>query len=410
MPLTALEIKRSQPKEKDYWLNDERGLRLLVKPNGSKYWRLKYRFANKQKTLALGIYPDVSLKKARLQREQAKLQISQGVDPSKERQIQKRRALFENGTQFSVLALEWWEYQKGTWTEDHAQRLWKRIKDNAFKEMDLQPMEKIEPRDILAIIRKVESRDALDVASRVLQDIRRVFRYGVQNGKIDHNPVGELTGILKPRIQRHRASLPVEELGQFLVDLKGYETKGRLLTQLALEMLIFTFVRPGEVRGAQWSEFDLENQIWRIPAHRMKMQSEHLVPLSSQVIRILDEIKSITWQYELLFPSERNRNECISDNTMRRAMIRMGYDGKTEGKSHATPHGFRANASSVLNEKGFNPDAIERQLSHSERNGVRAAYIHHAHYLEERKEMMQWGADYLVEKAGVQDYQYHCST
>ncbi|NKB75886.1 MAG: tyrosine-type recombinase/integrase [Gammaproteobacteria bacterium] len=400
MPLTALEIKQSQPKDKDYWLSDERGLRLLIKPNGSKYWRLKYRFAGKQKTLALGIYPETSLKQARLQREQAKIQISQGTDPSRERQEQRRQRLFENGTQFSVLALEWWEYQKGTWrTEDHAQRLWKRLKDNAFKEMDMQPMEKIQPRDILRIVREIESRDALDVASRVLQDIRRVFRYGVQNGKVDHNPAGELTGVLKPRIQQHRASLPIEELGQFLVDLRKYESQGRLLTQLALEMLIFTFVRPGEVRGARWSELDLENKLWRIPAHRMKMRSEHLVPLSTQVIKILDEVRPITGQHELLFPSERNRDDSISDNTMRRAMIRMGYDGKTEGKSHATPHGFRANASSVLNEQGFNPDAIERQLSHTERNGVRAAYIHHAHYLEERKGMMQWWADYLEKKS-----------
>ena len=395
MPLTALEIKRSQPKEKDYWLSDERGLRLLVKASGAKYWRLKYRFAGKQKTLALGIYPETSLKEARLQREQAKIQISQGVDPARERQIQKHQQLFENGTQFSVLALEWWEYQKGTWTEDHAQRVWTRLRDNAFKDMDMQPMEKIQPRDILEIIRKIESRDALDVASRVLQDIRRVFRYGIQNGKIDHNPAGELTGILKPRIQRHRASLPVEEIGQFLVDLRSYESQGRLLTQLALEMLVFTFVRPGEVRGARWSEFDFENKLWRIPAHRMKMRSEHLIPLSTQALRVIEEVKPITGQYELLFPSERNRNDSISDNTMRRAMLRMGYDGKTAGKSHATPHGFRANASSVLNEQGFNPDAIERQLSHTERNGVRAAYIHHAHYLEERREMMQWWADYL---------------
>lgn len=248
---------------------------------------------------------------------------------------------------------------------------------------------------MIAVVRRIESRDALDVAARVQQDIRRICRYAVQMGRLWHNPAGDLSGVLKARKTSHRPSLGRDELPGFLRELEGYEKRGRLLTKLAIKLLVLTFVRSGELRGATWDEFDLEERLWRIPASRMKMGTEHLVPLSAQSVEVLEHIKPITGQYDLVFPSERRRTECMSDNTMRRAIFKMGYDGKTEGKSKAVPHGFRATASSILNESGFNPDAIERQLSHMERNGVRAAYTHHARYLEERREMMQWWADHL---------------
>ncbi len=399
MKLSALEIKRLSAQDKDYWISDEKGLRLLVKRNGAKYWRLKYRYQGKQKTLALGVYPDVSLADARSARDKAGVALSEGVDPSQEKKLNVNPALkpLEDSERFSVLALAWWKHQRGTWTEDHAQRVWVRLRDNSFDLMDRKSMKQIDPQDILAVVRGIESRNALDVASRVLQDIRRVFRYGVQMGILATNPAFELSGIVRTRKTQHRASLAVDELGGFLCDLQHYHQQGRLLTRLALQLLIYTFVRPGELRGARWSEFDCKARLWRIPAGRMKMRAEHLVPLSTQAIAVLEEIKPITEQYDLVFPSERNRDECISDNTMRRAMMRMGYDGKILGKSKATPHGFRANAASILNEQGFNPDAVERQLSHMERNGVRAAYTHHARYLEERETMMQWWADYLDE-------------
>jgi len=395
MSLTAQQLKNMEPQSKSTWLSDTKGLRLLVKPNGAMYWRMKYRFDGKQKTLALGVYPEVSLKDARMARDKARVKLSEGIDPMAERNEAKTQQSFDEGHRFSVLALEWWEHQKGTWTKDHANRVWVRLRDNSFKDLDTVPIKKIQPRDILAVIQKIEERNALDVASRVLGDIRRVFRYAVQMGKIQFNPAIDLTGVLKPRKRQHRASLPVEELGQFMRDLKTYEQRGRLLTKLALHLLILTFVRPGELRAARWPEFDREKALWRIPAKRMKMKTEHLVPLSNQALALLAEIEPITGEYDFVFPSERDRNKPISDNTMRLAMFRMGYDGKTEGKSRATPHEFRANASSILNEQGFNPDAIERQLSHMERNGVRAAYTHHARYLEERTKMMQWWGDYL---------------
>ena len=395
MPLTTMQIQRFSPRKKDHWLSDEKGLRLLIKPNGSRYWRMKYRFQGKQKTLALGVFPEVGLKDARLARDKARLKLAEGIDPNEEKQRLIREQALDGGEAFSAIAKEWWEHQKGTWVKGHANRVWSRLEKNSFAELDKRPFDNIRPQDILYTLRKIEERDALDVAARTLQDIRRVFRYAVQTGRLAHNPASELSGVLKARQSEHRASLPNRELGQFLSDVRQYKKHGRLLTQIALELLVLTFVRPGEVRGARWDEFDFKEKLWRIPAERMKMRTEHLVPMSEQVVALIKEAQPISSQYELVFPSERDRDEPLSDNTMRRAIFRLGYEGKTKGKSRCTPHGFRANASSILNEKGFNADAIERQLSHIQRNKVRAAYMHHAQFLDERREMMQWWADYL---------------
>lgn len=398
MPLTDVKVKQVKPQDKDTWLSDEKGLRLLVKSNGSKYWRLKYRFHGKQKTLAVGVYPAVSLKAARKAVTDAKKLIAEGVDPGLKKKQAKQQARVNMDHSFESLAKEWWQHQKGTWTEDHANRVWVRLRDNSFPVIGQRPITEIHPQDVIAIIRQVEGRDALDVAQRVLQDIRRVCRYAVQIGRLVHNPAIELSDVLKGRKTSHRASLPREELPVFLTALSSYEEKGRLLTRLAIELLVLTFVRPGELSGARWDELDLENKLWRIPGGRMKMGTDHLVPLSHQSLAVIERLKPISGQYELLFPSERSRQNCMSDNTMRRAIFKLGYDGTQEGKSKVTPHGFRATASSILNETGFNPDAIERQLAHMERNGVRAAYTHHARYLDERHKMMQWWADYLDQK------------
>jgi integrase len=395
MALTDVQIKAAKPQEKDLWLSDEKGLRLLVKANGSKYWRLKYRFNSKQKTMALGVYPNVSLKDARNLVGDARSLLADGVDPSHKKKKDKRQAIVNMENSFEVMAKEWWEHQRGTWTQGHTERVWTRLRDNAFPAIGQTPITEIHPQDVIAVIRQVERRGALDVAQRVLQDIRRICRYAVQIGRLVHNPAAELSDILKARKTEHRASLPRDELPGFLLALESYDNQGRLLTRLAIDLLILTFVRPGELRGARWSEFDFEGKLWRIPARRMKMKTDHVVPLSRQSLAVIEQLKPITANYELVFPSERVRSEAMSDNTMRRAIFKLGYDGAQEGKSKVTPHGFRATASSILNETGFNPDAIERQLSHMERNGVRAAYTHHARYLDERTEMMQWWADYL---------------
>jgi integrase len=395
MALSDIQIRNLQPSDNDQWISDEKGLRLLIKKNGSKYWRLKYRFQGKQKTLALGVYPTTTLKEARELCIDAKRDVAKGVDPAAKKKQEKHDSKINFDNSFEILAKEWWEHQKGTWTEDHANRVWGRLKDNSFKIIGHLPINDITPQVIISIIRTIEARDALDVAQRVLQDIRRVCRYAVQTGRLMHNPASELSDILKSRKTSHRASLPREELPQFVKALSTYEETGRLLTKYALQLLILTFVRPGELRGARWDEFDFEDDMWRIPGERMKMGTDHLVPLSNQALNVIQQLRPISGQYELLFPSERDRKKSMSDNTMRRAIFKLGYDGSKANKTKANPHGFRATASSLLNEKGFNPDAIERQLSHMERNGVRAAYTHHARYIDERKEMMQWWADYV---------------
>jgi len=388
MPLTDIQARQAKPTDKDFWLSDAKGLRLLIKANGSKYWRLKYRFAGKQKTYAVGVYPEISLKKARDTVDRVREMLREGLDPGAEKKRKLRQAVLDSSNSFEQLALEWWNHRKGTWSSGHASKVWTRLKDNTFPDLGLKAITEIEPQDVILTIRKIESRGVLDVAQRVLQDTRRVFRYAVQNGRLKINPVSELTAeIIKNRKTQHRASLPREELPEFLRDINSYASTGRLLTQLAIKLLVLTFVRPGELRGACWDEFDFDEKLWRIPGDRMKMGTDHLIPLSKQALKIIEEIKPISERYKFVFPSERRRTECMSDNTMRRAIFKLGYDGKTKNKSKCVPHGFRATASSILNETGFNPDAIERQLSHMERNGVRAAYTHHARYLrsEERR-------------------------
>lgn len=401
MALTDLKIKRLQPTEKDQWLSDEKGLRLLINPNGARYWRLKYRFAGKQKTLALGIYPEIPLKEARVLRDEARRLLLQNIDPSEQRKQQKRQGVMNEHNTFSILARQWWELKYGLWTVKHANRLWNRLKVNTFSELDRKPMDQVEPADILSILKTIQDRDALELASQVLQDVRRVFSYGVQIGRLKYSPAGDLRGVLKTRKTQHLPSMKKDELGQFLHELGQYHRRGQKMTQYALQLLVYTFARSGEILGARWNELDIEKALWRVPAERMKMGTEHLIPLSRQSLLVLNKIHQLMGSsHELLFPSERDWSKPMSNNTMRLAMHRMGYDGKTVGKSRATPHGFRANASSILNEQGFNPDAIERQLSHQERNGVRAAYMHHAQYLDERATMMQWWADFLDAEHG----------
>ncbi len=394
MALVNVQIKEAKPRDADYKMADGGGMYLLVKKNGHKYWRLDYRFHGKRKTLALGVYPEVSLKEARERRHQAKALLGNNQDPG---EIRKEEKLARQANNFKDVARQWWEHQKGTWTPHYANRVLKRLEDNAFKDLGHLTIDEITPQQVIAVIRKIEARDALDVANRVKQSINSTCRFAVQRGLATTNPAGDLDGIVRQRKVQHRASLPREELPQFLRDLDTYSERGRFLTQQAIKLLLLTFVRSGELRGARWDEFDFLDQVWRVSPERMKMKNEHLVPLSRQTVEVLKLLKPITGSYDLVFPSERQRSKEMSDNTMRKAIFTMGYDGTQEGKSKAVPHGFRATASSILNETGFNPDAIERQLAHKERNSVRAAYTHHARYLDERRKMMQWWADYLDE-------------
>jgi integrase len=387
MPLTIPEIKNAHPREKAYKLSDEKGLYLLINPNGSKYWRYKYRFGGKEKLLALGVYPDVSLKNARIGREQAQEQLRNMIDPLAAKKERKRAEKIKTTNSFSAVAKEWWQHQQGRWSQKHANKVWQSLEADVFPYIGNRPISEITTPEVLDVIRKVEKRGALDVAGRILQRCSCVFRFAIQSHIAKQNPTLDLAGALKTRKTTHRQALKRDELPEFLVALSQYE--GHIITQKALMLLILTFCRSNEIRFAKWNEFDMDAKIWRIPAERMKMGTEHLVPLSSQAIALLKDLQPITGNDIYLFTGERSRLKPISENTMIYAMYRMGY------KSRATPHGFRTSASSILNEEGFTPDAIERQLSHIERNQVRGAYTQHAEYLQERVKMMQWWADYL---------------
>lgn len=387
MALTDKALKQAKPREKAYKLADGKGLYLLINPNGSKYWRLKYRFGGKEKVLALGVYPDITLAKARTLTNDAKSLLRNGNDPGLVRKQQKRVDKLNAENTFEAVARDWLNQQKGKWTKGHADRVTTSLEQEVFPYIGQMAIADIVTPDVLEVVRKVEGRGALDVASRVLQRVSSVFRYAVQTGRAQVNPATELKGVLKTRKVQHRAAITRAELPELLQKARNYD--GYLITRLALRLLMLTFVRPGELRFAQWKEFDLDAKVWRIPAERMKMKSEHLVPLSRQAIELLEELRPVTGHYDFLFPGERTRSKPISENTMTYALYRMGY------KSRATAHGFRTTASSILNEEGFNPDAIERQLSHLERNQVRGAYTQHAEYLKDRAKMMQWWADYL---------------
>lgn len=380
--LSATKIKNAKGKDKPYKLADGGGLYLLVKPDNSKYWRLKYRLHGKEKNLALGVSPGVSLSEVRKEAGKAKEQIRAGVDPVL---IRKREKANKTGNTFRVVAKEWHDKQKGRWSEDHAARVWDSLTTDVFPSIGDIPIQDIKTLDCLAVVRAVEGRGALDTAGRVKQRMSSVFRYAVQTARTEINPADQLQGIIATRKVTHRASLKAEELPDFLCKLEDYQ--GYVLTKLALKLLMFTFVRPGELRLARWDEFDIEARQWRIPAERMKMKEAHIVPLSNQALAVLEELRPITGHYDLVFPGVRNVRTPMSENTLTYAIRkRLGFD--------ATAHGFRSTASTILNETGFRHDVIERQLAHAERNKVRAAY-HHSQYLEERTQMMQWWADYL---------------
>ncbi len=386
MPLTNTGIQTAKPQNKAFKLADSGGMYLLVSPTGSKYWRLKYRLHSKEKTLALGVYPDMSLKQAREARDVAKKLIKGGNDPVAQRREEKQQRIIDGVNTFETAAREWHEQQKGSWTVGHATDVMSSLEKEIFPEFGYKPIRDIQPLEILTSIRKVEKRGALDIASRVLQRVRAVFRYAVQTEKIKTNPATELTGVLKTRKVRHQPALKAEDLPIFLTKLDEYA--GDPVTIHALKFLILTFVRPGELRFAKWQEINLDEKLWRIPAERMKMRAEHLVPLSEQAMAVLDSLKPLSGTRELLFPNRNGEGKAMSENTITYALYRMGYH------SRATAHGFRATASTILNEQGWRPDIIERQLAHKERNEVRAAY-HRSEYLADRKKMMQAWADYL---------------
>jgi integrase len=387
MPLTEIRIKSAKPQDKPYKLADGNGMFLLVHPNGSKYWRLKYRLANKEKLLALGVYPEVSLSDARDKRNNARKLLKEGRDPSQQKQIQKQQGILDAAATFEAVAREWHEKNIAKWTPDHGAKILRRLELNIFPVIGRFPVKEIKPSEVLAAIRKVESRNATELSHRILQNCVAVFRYAIANDNADYNPAADLQGALKSHKGKHYPALTAKDLPDFLTKLEEVETSPQ--NKLAIRLLLLTFVRQGEMRQANWEHVDWKAKEWRIPAENTKMRARHIVPLAKQTVSLLKQIKEITGDSPYLFPSQhRQKNPIMSENTVNVVLKRMGYKDQMVG------HGFRALASTTLNEMGFKPDVIERQLAHAERNKVRAAY-NRAEYLDERRDMMQKWADFV---------------
>lgn len=388
MPLTDGQIRVLKPGPKPRKVADSYGLHLLVTPAGAKLWRLSYRFRGAQKSLALGPYPIVTLAAARSARDEARRLLIAGQDPAEVRKATKRKERMAAAETFAAVAKEWFENNEDRWVDSYSVRLWARMEADLLPKLGRRPIAEIEPIEVLDAIRAVEKRGAVEMARRILQMASGVFRFGVATSRCPRDPTVDLRGALRARAPaKHRAALSAAELPEFLRRLEDYA--GEPVTRLALRMLVLTFVRTSELRFASWSEF--ENlagpaPLWRIPAERMKMRRPHLVPLSRQAVDTLRELRRFSGRSPFVLPAH-TRSGVISENTMIYGLYRLGYHGR------ATVHGFRATASTILNEHQFNRDWIEMQLAHSD-GSVRAIY-NAAEWLPGRREMMTWWADYL---------------
>lgn len=390
MALTDTAIRKAAPRDKPYKLSDGGGMYLEVMPTGAKYWRLKYRMTGKEKRFALGVYPMVSLASARQGREEARKQLVQGVDPSAARQEAKQtkaEVIAIAAVTFETVGREWMGRQEVA--EVTANKTRWILETFLFPEIGSRPISEIIPRELLAALRKIEESGKLETAKRAKIKAGQIFRYAVLEGKAKTDPTTSLRGALKPPKNRHHAAItdPVK-VGELLRAIDGFT--GQPVTLAALKLAPLVFVRPGELRQAEWTEIDLDGAMWRIPPERMKMNAAHLVPLSKQVLLILRELHPLTGTGRYVFPGLRSASRPISENTVNAALRRLGYSN-----DEMTGHGFRSLAATRLNEMGWNSDAIERQLAHAESNKVREAYTHAAQYLDERKRMMQVWADYL---------------
>jgi integrase len=383
--LTEVAIRKARPAGKPRKLADERGLYLEVMPTGAKYWRWKYRYADKEKRMAFGVYPEVSLAEARARRDEARAVLRDGRDPSAERKAAKQAALSEEAT-FGVVAQEWLERQRANMaaaTFEKAQWMLKQVASIAPR-----PIREITAPEVLSVLRAVEQGGRHETTHRVKQRIGQVMRYAIATGRAERDVTADLRGALtSPTTKHHAAITDPAAVGELLRAIEGFS--GQPATHAALRLAPYLFQRPYNIRAMEWTELDLDAGEWRIPADKMKMREAHVVPLPSQAVSILRDIQRITGSGRYCFPSARGRGRPLSNNTLNAALRRLGFD-----KDTMTAHGFRAMASSLLNEQGWSPDVIERQLAHAERNKVRAAY-NRAQYLADRRKMMQSWADYL---------------
>ena len=390
MPLTDAKIRNTKPVDKPLKLTDGGGLYLEVRPTGTRLWRLRYRIDGKENVFAIGGYPEIGLADARDAREKAKPLIRQGIHPSHNRQAERLANSAANANTFEAVAREWIKKTAPSWTPYYLRQVERFMAADVFPFVGKLPIRNVSAAHLLEILNRIEGRGAVTVALLVRQWSSAVFRYAVATLRADADPAAALKGaIQRPRVQHHKP-LTRDQIAEFSKALEQYG--GYRATVIALRLMLLTFVRTVELRKAEWIEFDLDRAEWRIPGERMKMREPHIVPLSSQAVALLRELATHTGGRRQLFPNLRNPNEYMTATTLNRALERMGFNGKDSIGFSA--HGFRATASTMLNEMGFRADVIERQLAHAERNKVRASY-NQAEYLEERRQMMQAWAEYL---------------
>lgn len=385
--LTDTAIRNAKPGSKPQRLFDGGGLYLEISPAGGKLWRLKYRFGGKEKRLAMGAYPTITLAEARERREEARRLLAKDIDPSAAKREAKAEQLAEKET-FEMVAEEWFAKFRHTWAANTAETVISRLRKDIFPYIGSRPVRELTAPELLAAIRRIEGRGAVETARRDLQKCGQILRYAISTGRAVRDVSGDLKGAIAPPQKKHFASIhEPQEIGELLRAIDGY--KGSFVTCCALKLAPLTFVRPGELRHAEWTEVDLKAAEWRIPAARMKMREKHIVPLSRQAIEVLGELFPLTGSDRYVFPGERSRSRPMSENTVLAALRRMGY---VQGEM--TGHGFRSMASTILHEQGWASATVERQLAHGDRDKVRASY-NFAQYLEDRRRMMQAWADYL---------------
>lgn len=393
MPLTNTAIQRAKPAAKSMRLFDEKGLYLEVAPSGGKWWRLKYRYQGKEKRLSLGVYPDVSLKDARDRRDAARKQVANGIDPSGHRKATKSANAESATNSFEIVAREWLAKFSNNWVSTYSVKVQRRFESDLFPWLGSRPIAEIRPQELLKALRRIEERGAKETARRALSECGQLFRYAVATGRVESDPTRDLKGALAMPTVRHMPSItdPVK-VGELLRAIEGYQ--GTFVTKCALRLAPLLFVRPGELRKAEWSEFDLDAATWTIPAARMKTRKQnpqdHMVPLAMQAVGILRELHQLTGAGRYVFPGARTSSRPMSENTINAGLRRLGY-----GKDEIVGHGFRAMARTILDEElGFRPEVVEAQLAHSVRDPQGRAY-NRTGYLIERRRMMQAWADCL---------------
>jgi len=388
MKLTARQIDSAKPREKSYKLSDGGGMYLEIFPNGAKSWRLKYRIAGKEKRVVFGTYPLLSLAEARQKRSEAKKLLLEGGDPSQQKQDIKAAKILAVNNSFELIALEWHEHKKPSWSKGYATDILEYLKKDIFPHIGKRPIADINTKEMLDVFRKMEKRGVLDKLKKTRQACRQIFTYAVISDRAGHNPVSDLVGVLKAPKQKHFPHLSVTELGEFQRQLEQYS--GSKITQIATQLLMLTGLRTIELRSAEWTEIDFEKRLWQIPVARMKMKRPHMVPLSDQALKLLEDLRVITGGFRFIFPGRNDSRKSMSEASINQVIKKIGYAGR------ATGHGFRHTLSTILHEQGYESAWIETQLAHADRNTIRGTY-NHAQYLEGRREMMQWYADYLNE-------------